>query len=259
VHLLDLHTSSADGPPFLTMGDTLQNRRFARHFPVPVILGLEEQIDGALLEYAGELGHMTLGVETGRHDLETSVDRHEAVLWVALVGAGCLEPSDAPEWARSREMLREAARGLPRITEVRYRHAIRPREEFRMTPGFRNFQPIRKGEILGESRDGPVRAKESGVVLLPLYQALGDDGFFVGREVRSLWLKLSALLRSIGLASWSHILPGVRRHPERENTLIVNTRIARIYPLDLFHLLGYRKRRWQGNLLLVSRRREDLG
>jgi len=128
-----------------------------------------------------------------------------------------------------------------------------------MKPGYRHFQRVVKGETLGTDHGGEVRAREAGVVLLPLYQVQGDDGFFLGRVVRPFWLRVSAILRWLGVPAWSHLLPGVRRHPAREDTLIVNTRLARFYPLDLFHLLGYRKRRRQGNLLLVSRRREELG
>src|SRR5262249_4741782 len=152
--------------------------------PIPVILGLEEQIDGSLLEFINNLGHVTLGVEAGRHDLPSSIDRHEAVLWLALLTAGALDPRDVPEAEHCRELLADASKSLPHITEVRLRHAIRETDGFRMNPGYRNFQPIRKGDVLAHDRKGPVRAKESGMILLPLYQVLGDDGFFLGRVVR---------------------------------------------------------------------------
>jgi hypothetical protein len=40
--------------------------------------------------------------------------------------------------------------------------------------------------------------------------------------------------------------------------LSVNTRIARFYPLDVFHLFGFRKLRSEGVHLIVSRRQHDL-
>src|SRR5207247_374845 len=155
-YFLDLHTSSADGPPFATMGDTLRNRRFVGRLSVPVILGLEEQIDGALLEYINELGHVTVGVEAGRQGLPSSVERHEAILWLALLAAGSLSEEDVPRSAEHRDLLLRAAAGLPPITEVRYRHPIDGRDGFRMKPGFRNFQPVRKGEIVADDRSGPI-------------------------------------------------------------------------------------------------------
>ncbi len=257
--LLDLHTSSADGPPFATMGDTLRNRAFVMQLPVPVILGLEEQIDGALLEYVNNLGHVTAGFEAGRHDLESSLDRHVALLWLSLVAAGNVREEDVPEVDRYRDLLERATDGIPRIVEMRHRHAIRGGDDFTMRPGFRNFAPVRSGDVLATDRQGPIRARESGVVLLPLYQGQGDDGFFLGREVRPFWLKLSALLRRLGVPSLPRLLPGVRRHPVDAGTLIVDTWVARLFPLEVFHLLGYRKRRWRGRCLIITRRRENAG
>lgn len=254
--LLDLHTSSADGPPFATMGDTLHNRGFVTQLPVPVILGLEEQIDGALLEYVNNLGHVTVGFEAGRHDRASSREHHEAFLWLALIAAGNLREALVPRYGAFRRTLESATAGIPRIVEMRHRHVIRPEDEFVMNPGFRNFDPVTKGDLLARDRRGVVKARESGVLLLPLYQGLGDDGFFLGREVRAFWLKLSAALRLLGVSSWPHLLPGVRRHPHDEETLIVNTWVARLFPLEIFHLLGYRKRRWRGRKLIVTRRRE---
>ncbi len=92
---------------------------------------------------------------------------------------------------------------------------------------------------------------------MPRYQPLGDDGFFLGRKVKPFWLKVSSLLRRMRLGDFMHLLPGVARHPVDSDTLIVNTRVARLFPLHIFHLLGFRKRRWKNNLLEVSRRRYD--
>ena len=258
VYFLDLHTSSADGPPFLTVGDTMRNRRFARGFPLPLILGLEEQVDGALLEYLNNFGLITMGVEAGQHDAPGSVDRHEAVLWLALVSAGMLSAGELPDFEGCLRTLSSAGRGVPPVIEVRYRHAISPTDGFRMQPGYRNFRPVRRGELLGEDRDGPIHAPEDGMVLLPLYQGKGDDGFFVAREVRLFWLRLSGALRRLRVSGLLRLLPGVRRDPRRPEVLTVDTRIARWYPLEIFHLFGYRKLRSEGSRLSVSRRRYDL-
>ena len=44
VTFLDLHSTSGPGPPFATVDDTLLNREFARSFPVPRVLGFEEEL-----------------------------------------------------------------------------------------------------------------------------------------------------------------------------------------------------------------------
>ena len=126
-----------------------------------------------------------------------------------------------------------------------------------MKPGYSNFDPIRKGEVLGTDRNGKVSAIEKGLVLMPLYQKLGEDGFFIGREISPFWLGLSGILRRIGIQKIVHWLPGVVQDEHDPGTLQVDTGIARLFPLQVFHLLGFRRRRWSGNKLIVSRRRHD--
>jgi succinylglutamate desuccinylase len=257
IYLLDLHTTSAHGQPFATVGDTLRNRRFALSFPLTIVLGLEEQIDGTMLEYMNNLGAVTMGVEAGQHEAMTSVDNHEAVIWNATATTGNFRFEDLPELDQSRSLLKRASGGR-RVVEVRHRHAIVPADQFNMEPGFKNFQTVRRGEILAQQRTGEIKARETGLILLPLYQRLGDDGFFLGRDVKPFWLKLSALLRKLRVGHYVHHLPGVRRDPVNENVLIINTRIARILPLQVFHLLGFRRLRWTDKYLIVSRRAHDL-
>ncbi len=257
-YFIDLHTSSAPGCPFATIGDTLRNRSFARHFPLPLILGLEEQIDGALLEYLNNRGLVTLGIEAGQHAARASVDHLEAALWIAMVATGQIEAGDVANLSAQCERLRSASAGVPAVIEVRSRHPIRPGDEFRMEPGYTNFQRVAKGQLLARHGDREVRAAEGGRILLPLYQGLGDDGFFLAREVRPQWLAVSAALRRLGLARQAHRLPGVRRDPADDSTLRIDTRVARWFPLEVLHLLGFRKLRREGSTLVVSRRAHDL-
>ena len=59
VFVLDLHSTSSEGIPFATVGDTLRNRSFAQKFPVPILLGIEEHLDGTMLEYLNNAGAVT--------------------------------------------------------------------------------------------------------------------------------------------------------------------------------------------------------
>jgi succinylglutamate desuccinylase len=257
VYLVDLHTTSAQGQPFATVGDTLRNRHFALSFPVTIVLGLEEQIDGTLLEYINNLGAITMGFEAGQHDAITSVDHHEALIWNAMIATGNFRREDFAEFVYYWSLLNRAGDGQ-RVVEVRHRHPIVPEDQFQMEPGFRNFQPVPRGVVLAKDRRGKIKAHEKGLILLPLYQALGDDGFFLGREVKKFWLNLSRILRKLKVGHYIHLLPGVRRDPMNENLYIINTSIARILPLEIFHLLGFRKRRWINNVLVISRRSYDV-
>ena len=257
-YFLDLHTTSAEGPPFLTIGDTLRNRSFAARFPLPVILGLEEQIDGPLLEYVNNLGHVTIGAEGGQHTSPDSEPNLASLLWLALVAAGNIAAADVPGLELHHARLAAASAELPRVVEVRGRHAVCAQDGFRMNAGYRNLTPVGAGEVVANDRSGPIRVTESGWLLLPLYQGLGNDGFFFARAIGRVELELARSLRRIGLPRVAHWLPGVRRHPKLDGVLTVNTRVARFYPEELFWLLGYRKRRRQGDVLVVSRRSRGL-
>ena len=256
--VLDLHTTSSCSAPFILFSDTLPNRRFARHFQLPLILGLEEQVDGAMLDYV-EARHrlVTMGVEGGQHDDPASVDNLESVLWVALVTAGCLDAADLPDLEAHRQRLAAARADLPRVLEVRHRHAIGPDEAFRMEPGFANFEPVKRGQLLATNRGGSVLAGETARVLMPLYQGQGDDGFFLTRPVRPFWLRVSEALRQHRVGRILPLLPGVREHTAIPHTLVIDTGIAKLFPMQILHLLGYRKQRWDAGRLVVSRRVGD--
>lgn len=255
--IIDLHTTSGGGPPFSLMSDTLRNRAIAYAIPVPVVLGLEETIDGTLLEYGTERGHAALAVEGGQHDDPASVDHHAAVVWLALEAIGCLEPHHAPPHRECRGVLRDAVRGLPHFVELRGHHKVHPGDQFRMEPGYKGLQPIRKGDVLARDRRGAIRAAETGRILMPLYQAQGEDGFFLVRRVRRIWLRISGLLRRLHAHRILPLLPGVQHDEERRDTLHVDPQVARWYVVELFHLFGFRRRRPEAGKLVFSRRSPD--
>ncbi|MGD2067738.1 MAG: succinylglutamate desuccinylase/aspartoacylase family protein [Gemmatimonadota bacterium] len=257
VYFLDLHTTSGSGGPFTTVADTLPNRSFALAFPVPLILGLEELVDGTLLEHLGDRGFVSAVFESGQHEEPRAVDRAEAAVLIAVVETGLLREADVPGVVDARKLLRGDTRRLPRVLEMRHRHPVDARDGFRMEPGYENFQRVRRGEPLARDRGGEVVAPESARILMPLYQTQGHDGFFVVREFRPFWLHLSTGLRRLRLASVVHWLPGIRKVPGRTDAVVVDRRIARWYALQLLHLLGFRKHLEHGDELVVVRRRFD--
>jgi succinylglutamate desuccinylase len=243
VLLLDLHTTSSTSPPFVTLSDTLEIRAFAAQLGLPLVLGIEEEID-TMVDYLSGFGALAIGIEAGRHDDPVSIDVHEAALWVSLYAAGCLgEGSGVVDLAACRRRLAEARRGLPGVFEVIYRRAVAPADEFRMTPGYANFSPVRAGQIVAHDARGPVSVPMGGRLFLPLYQAQGDDGYFLTRPVRPVWLSVSRVLRRLGAPKLLPLLPGVRRSTRRPDTLIVSRRVARWLVNEVFHVLGYRRAR----------------
>jgi predicted deacylase len=258
VIFLDLHTTSADGIPFTVISDTLLNRQLALSLPVPVILGLEEQLDGTTLNYMNDYGYLAVGFEGGQNEAPSSVAHHEAAIWTLLVAAGCLPRSDVAPLDPLRDTLAQKTRTAPRIMEVRYRHEIREGDHFVMEPGYVNFQAVQRGQLLARDRHGDIRAQEDGYLLMPLYQSQGTDGFFLVREISPLWLRVSAWLRRLRVDRLLPWLPGIRRHPDRSDTLTVNSAIARWFVVEIFHLLGFRRHRMEEGKLVVSRRPHDV-
>jgi len=256
---VDLHTSSAEGSPFLCLADTIDNRRVGMSTGVPIILGIEETIEGASLEWFADRGIAGFAVEGGQHDSEEAIDNHEAVLWGLLNRLGIL-PEGFMDLTPHRERLVRAVGAAPAIVEIVHREVISPEDEFRMEPGYENFSPVAKGQLLATARHGEIRSPNACHVMLPLYQAQGDDGFFLARRVRGFWLWLAKWLRAMHLTGVLPLMPGIRRDPNDRDTLLVNEKVARWFVVEVFHLLGFRKAtRKQGRLAFRRRnsRREN--
>lgn len=256
--VLDLHTTSADSAPFLIIGDTLRNRRFARLIPVPVVLGIEEEIDGTLSAYLNEQGFVAINFEAGQHQAYHSVERHEAAIWLALVGAGCLTQQQVSGYQGYRSMLQQAALGLSPVYESRYRFPIPTGHRFIMQPGFLNFDSVQKGQQVASCNGIAVHIIESARLFMPLYQSQGNDGFFLIRPIQPFWLTVSAWVRQLHLDRYLHVLPGVYRRAHEGDSFMVDQRVARFLSLQLFHLLGYRRIRQVDRYLFVSRRKYDV-
>ena len=254
---MDLHTTSGEGPCFVVLDDSLKNRELALEVPSTVVVGLEEELSGTVTHHLADLGATVFGFEAGQHDDPTSVDRAEAAIWITLEACGVLERGSRSEPELGRRLLEKDRGDHPHVVEMQYRHAVRPEDEFQMVPGFINFQPIRPGMLLATDKSGEVRATRKGLILMPLYQKQGEDGFFIVRPLRTLWLGLSARVRRGHWERYIHLLPGVKRHPERDDSFIVDRRWARFLALELFHLLGYRRSGPVGRILVMTRRTEE--
>ncbi len=221
IFLVDLHTTSGDGKPFLVIADSLKSRRFALQFPSPLVLGLEEHLDGTLIDVVTNLGHAAIAFEGGRNDNPDSVDHSEAAIWTALHATGLVPRNGSDPAAAARASLRRVNDGLPAIVEILYRHAIDEGDGFRMRPKFGGFDVVREGQPLADDRGGEITAPMSGFLLMPLYQQQGEDGFYLVRAVRRFWFPLS---------------------------------VARWFALQLLHLLGFKRVRDAGAALYMRRR-----
>jgi succinylglutamate desuccinylase len=179
---LDLHTTSGPTEPFVCFSDTVENRNLACALPVNVVLGLEKSVHASMLTWASERGHVGVSFEAGQHADRAACTRHVGAVWMLLVATGVVDPASVPNESEHVAALTLPAGGS-RVVEVRHRHVVEAGDDFEMLGGFEGFDPIAAGQIVACDRRGPIRAPEAGLMLMPRYQAQGEDGFFVAREI----------------------------------------------------------------------------
>lgn len=183
ITVIDFHSFSAPGSPFIVSGNKRKNARLVANLPAPVVFGLGQFVRGTLINYIERLGHRGIAIEGGQHDDPDTVLNVEAFLWLVLERAGCLEDRHAPvdleqSWLR----LRGFTEHMPRWVRLKYRYNIDNGEQFVMRPGFRNFDAVHSGDHLADNRKGAIHSPMSGRMLMPLYQGQGKDGFFITVE-----------------------------------------------------------------------------
>ena len=251
-YFIDLHTTSSRTLPFITINDSIINRRFSELFPVPVILGIEEYLDGPLLSYINELGYMALGFESGQHDDPQAVSNAEDFIWLALSFSGAV--STLPERKDHFNRLKKAAMGDHHFYEIFYRHKLPEVHSFEMEEGFWSFQALPKGTLLATEEGLPVEMEKKGILFMPLYQKQGEEGFFLIRRTPRWALKLSSRMRKWSLHRALSWFPGVSWADEEKDRLVVNLHVARFLSKPFFHLLGYRSRQKDKAHLILSNR-----
>lgn len=252
-YFFDLHTTSSETIPFITVNDSLLNRRYTSQYPVPIILGIEEFLNGALLSFINELGYIAFGFEGGQHDDPASIHNHIAFIYLSLVFSGCLEKSDIDFEEHFCHLFRNTER-YQSFFEIITRYEIKPFEEFKMAPGFKNFQSIQKGIHLANSNGKAIHAEQNDRIFMPLYQGKGNDGFFMIRKTPRIFLRISSVLRKIRFDKILPLLPGVQWASDKKDELVVNLKVARFFTKKFLHLLGYRNKQIDKTHLRVKNR-----
>ena len=252
-YFLDLHTTSAPTVPFMTVNDSLLNRSFTSNYPLPVVLGIEEYLEGPLLSYINSLGYVAFGFEAGQHEDQLSVQNCYDFAVLSLRITGILEEKTC-DCSKHRARLGEQTDKLEQFYEITYRHAIRDRESFDLRPGYKNFQVIEAGEILGYEGKQILITETDTQLFMPLYQGQGEDGYFLIQPIPKFFLRLSKWLRKYRLDRLLPLLPGVYWKDPSKAQLRVNLRIARFLTVPLLHLFGYRKKDHGESELLITNR-----
>ena len=241
-YFIDLHTTSSKTLPFITINDALINRKFSKFFPVPIVLGIEEFLDGPLLSYINQLGYVSLGFESGQHDDKNAITNCVSFIYLTLVFTKALRKDSVIGFPIHYNILKTQANKTRHIFEVIYRHKIEKEDSFKMLNGFKSFQKISKGKELAISNSKTIKAKLKGEIFMPLYQNKGEDGFFIIKRIKPIFLKLSTFLRRINFDEILILLPGIRWMNTDKEVMLVNLRTAKFLAKPLFHLLGYRNK-----------------
>lgn len=185
IFLVDLHTFSADGYMFTITSTDPRQRELLSNLHVPMVFGIGKSLRGTALRFYQKQGFISFGLEGGQHQDELTAYNITSALILLLKTLGCIEQQYVSEIKQYEQDLKSQTQHLPVETELVYQHMIEPGDDFRMRPGYQNFQPVKKGEWLANDQDGKIVARCDGYILMPLYQSQGDDGFFIIQEHES--------------------------------------------------------------------------
>ena len=176
-----MHTTTAYGGIFSIATDDPESLRIAIELHAPVVKGMLKGIRGTTLHYFNNTNFepetVAVCFESGQHEESLSVNRAIAAITNCMRTVGCVRGEDVEN--RHDKLLIEYSKGLPKVAELIMTHTIREGDEFRMVPNYKNFQAVKKGEVLAYDKNGPIKATADGHILMPLYQMQGDDGFFL--------------------------------------------------------------------------------
>lgn len=253
-YFIDIHSTSSKSIPFITINDALINRRFSELFPVPIVLGIEEYLEGPLLSYINQLGYVSLGIEVGQHDEKESIQNAVAFINLALVFTRSIKTEDMVGFRIYFNMLEELCKDKCSFFEVKYREQLMAGDSFAMCGDFDSFQEISKGQLLAHKNSELINARENGLIFMPQYQKQGEDGFFIIRKINPFFLNLSTILRKLKVYNLLALFPGVRWKNKTHGILEVNLKIAKFFAKSISHLLGFRIKKMINNRMLMYNR-----
>lgn len=182
--LIDLHTTSADNGNFIVLPEKPMDYSLIRSLKLPMIMDLVRYIPGTLLEHMNQKDFISFAFEGGQIGSDQAIDLMTHGIWELMYQAGVIKPvHDFKELLHYEELIGSLHKPLPQQVTVLHRHKIASGDYFHMKPGYKNFHKIEKGEILAEDKNGQIKSPFDGLIFMPLYQNIGNDGFFVVKEI----------------------------------------------------------------------------
>ena len=183
VVVLDLHTTTAHGGIFTIPAPNEEARRIGLAMKAPVLHGFLEGLNGTTLHYFCddnfEVEMTSVCFEAGQHQSSDSYKHAVSAIINCFKSIGGFYDKDIE--SKHDELLLERSKGLPLEANLIYVHPVQPGDNFKMvtTKIYNNFDLVHNGEVLATDINGDVKAPCSGLILMPLYQEQGEDGFFI--------------------------------------------------------------------------------
>ena len=186
VVILDLHSTSSPGGIFTIPAKDERSLELAHALHAPVITHMLDELSGTTLHYFSDkivegVKCTALSFEAGQHMDPLSINRCIAAIINCMKSLRCVSEEDVEHIHD--DILIRYSEPYPKQSRLIYKHDIKPIDQFRMRAGYENFQYVEKGEILAHDRNGEIAAPESGLLLMPLYQKQGSEGFFIVEPV----------------------------------------------------------------------------
>jgi len=178
-YFLDCHTTSSPSDPYISVQDVNDNCAWAKHFPTPIVIGFSDIITGDIDHYLSRIGLTGFVFEAGQHTGENAVVNQKAMIWLALKEACGLNFDQLSEFPTSVTTMINQHQSKQKAFKILYRHQLHENDKFEMQPGFENFSIIKKGQLLAMENGTEIRSSWDAYIFMPLYQPLGDDGFFI--------------------------------------------------------------------------------
>jgi succinylglutamate desuccinylase len=179
--VLDLHTTSSEGGIFSIITDDPESEKIAIQLHAPVVKGMLREIsDSSIHFFHGEnMGIPTTAIafESGQHDDPLSIKRGSAAIVNCMRTIGNVSAKDVEN--KHDDLLISFSKNLPKVNELIGKYSVKNKEIFKMLPGFKSFSKVHKGQLLAIDEEGDVYCEEDALLLMPLYQKLGQDGFFL--------------------------------------------------------------------------------
>ena len=183
--VLDMHTTSSYGGIFTLPTNDSESLRIALELHAPVIRGMVDGIEGTTLHYFRsdnfDLPTVAVVFESGQHNEDLSVNRAIAAI------INCMSIIDAVKSEnvenRHDSLLIEYSKNLPMLSQLHSIHSIAKGDKFRMLPKFKNFQKVSAGEALAKDQNGIIKSPVDAMIIMPLYQEKGEDGFFLVQKI----------------------------------------------------------------------------